>query len=59
MLHAALGTFATDEVGDLNKTRNCSCPSRGSFSLSAVVPLAGQWVLWKPLPELAQQLALC
>lgn len=59
MLHAARGTFATDEVGDFNKTRNCSCPSCGSFSLSAVVPLAGQQVLWKPVPELVQQLALC
>lgn len=59
MLHAAQGTFATDEAGDLSKNRNCSRPSCGSFSLSPVVSLAGQWVLWKPVPELAQQLALC
>lgn len=59
MLHPAQGTFATDEVGDLNKNRNCSCPSCGSFSLSSVVSLAGQRVLWKPVAELAQQLAPC
>lgn len=54
MLHPAWGTCATDEVGDSNKNRNNFCPSCGSFSLSSVVFLAGQRVLWKPVPEPAQ-----
>lgn len=54
MLHPAWGTCTTDEVVDSNKNRNPSCPSHGSFSLSSVVSLAGQRVLWKPVPEPAQ-----
>lgn len=53
MLHPAWGTCATDEAGNSNENRNCSCPSRGSFSLSSIVSLAGQWVLWIPVFELA------
>ena len=54
MFHPAGGTCAADEPGQSNKTRNRSYPSCGGFRLSSVVSLAGQRVLWKPVPEIAQ-----